>query len=47
VRGTGRLNHVVKGFGQDNAGEVYVAASEVLGPAGTTGKVFKLVAPTP
>jgi glucose/arabinose dehydrogenase len=47
VNGTGRLNHVVKGFGQDNAGEVYVAASEVLGPSGTTGKVFKLVPPTP
>jgi glucose/arabinose dehydrogenase len=47
VNGRGRLDHVVKGFGQDNAGEVYVAASEVLGPSGTTGKVFKLVPPAP
>jgi hypothetical protein len=47
VNGTGRLNHVVKGFGQDNAGEVYVAASEVFAPTGTTGKVFKLVPPAP
>ena len=46
VNGTGRLDHVVKGFGQDNAGEVYVMASEVLGPSGTTGKVFKLVPAT-
>jgi len=47
VNGTGRLDHVVKGFGQDNAGEVYVTASQQLGPTGTTGKVFKLVPATP
>jgi glucose/arabinose dehydrogenase len=47
VNGTGRLNHIVKGFGQDNAGEVYVTGTEVFGPTGTTGKVFKLVSPTP
>ena len=45
VDGTGRLNHVVKGFGQDAAGEVYVTATEVFGPTGSTGKVFKLVRP--
>jgi hypothetical protein len=44
--GTGRINQVVKGFGQDNAGEVYVTVSEVLGPSGATGKVLKLVPPT-
>jgi glucose/arabinose dehydrogenase len=37
------LGHYLKGFGQDNDGEVYVTASTLLGPSGTTGKVFKLV----
>jgi glucose/arabinose dehydrogenase len=45
VNGTGRLNRVVKGFGQDNAGEVYVMATVNAGPSGTTGTVFKLVPP--
>ena len=39
----GRLNHYVLGFGQDDRGEVYVGVRDVLGPAGTTGKVYKLV----
>lgn len=39
------FNHVVKGFGQDKAGEVYVMASEILGPTGNTGKVLKITAP--
>jgi hypothetical protein len=46
INGTDRLNHVVKGFGQDRSGEVYVMGSEILGPTGTTGKVFKIVAPS-
>ena len=37
------LGQFVKGFGQDLDGEVYVATSTVLGPAGTSGKVYKLV----
>ena len=37
------LGHYLKGFGQDNDGEVYVTVSTALGPSGTTGKVFKLV----
>jgi hypothetical protein len=45
INGTDRLGHVVKGFGQDARGEVYVMASIALGPTGTTGKVFKLVQP--
>ena len=45
IGGTGPLNHVVKGFGQDREGEVYVTASEILGPTGTTGKVFRIVRP--
>lgn len=38
------LGHYLKGFGQDNAGEIYLTMSTSLGPTGTTGKVFKLVA---
>ncbi|MFC0772542.1 PQQ-dependent sugar dehydrogenase [Terrimonas alba] len=37
------LGHYLKGFGQDNDGEVYLTVSTALGPSGTTGKVFKLV----
>ncbi len=37
------IGHYLKGFGQDLEGEIYVAASTVLGPAGDTGKIFKLV----
>lgn len=37
------LGMFVKGFGQDNAGELYVTASMMGGPTGNTGKVFKLV----
>ena len=46
INGTDRLNHVVKGFGQDRDGEVYVVGSELIGPMGRTGKVFKIVAPS-
>jgi glucose/arabinose dehydrogenase len=37
------IGNFIKGFGQDLDGEIYVAASTVLGPSGTTGKVYKLV----
>lgn len=37
------IGHFIKGFGQDSEGEIYVLASQRLGPAGTTGKVFKMV----
>lgn len=37
------LNLFVKGFGQDADGEIYVLASEALGPYGTTGVVLKLI----
>lgn len=37
------IGHYLKGFGQDLEGEIYVAASAVLGPSGDTGKIFKLV----
>jgi glucose/arabinose dehydrogenase len=45
IGGTDRLGYVVKGFGNDADGNVYIAASKVLGPAGTSGTVFKLVGP--
>ncbi|HKO80302.1 MAG TPA: PQQ-dependent sugar dehydrogenase [Chitinophagaceae bacterium] len=37
------LGHYLKGFGQDSEGEIYVTVSKLLGPSGTTGKVYKLV----
>ena len=38
------IGYYLKGFGQDNEGEIYLTVSGILGPTGTTGKVFKLVA---
>ena len=43
INGTDRLGYVVKGFGQDRHGEVYVMASKILGQAGTTGTVFEFI----
>jgi glucose/arabinose dehydrogenase len=38
------LGYYLKGFGEDQSGELYVAVSGVQGVSGTTGKIFKLVA---
>lgn len=38
------LGYYLKGFGQDLSGEMYITVSSSQGLAGTTGKVFKLVA---
>jgi glucose/arabinose dehydrogenase len=38
------LGYFLRGFGQDNDGEIYLTVSSMLGPTGNTGKVFKLVA---
>lgn len=38
------VGYYLKGFGQDNKGEIYLTVSSVSGPSGTTGKVFKLIA---
>jgi glucose/arabinose dehydrogenase len=43
---TGRVGAYVLGFGQDLAGEMYVLTTNQTGPAGTTGKVFRLVRPS-
>jgi glucose/arabinose dehydrogenase len=37
------LGYFLKGFGQDNNGEIYLTMTSNAGPSGTTGKVFKLV----
>jgi hypothetical protein len=42
----GRLNARVLGFGEDDAGELYVLTTNNAGPNGTTGRVFKLVRPS-
>jgi glucose/arabinose dehydrogenase len=39
----GDLGYYLKGFGQDNKGEIYLTVTTNLGPSGTTGKVYKLV----
>jgi glucose/arabinose dehydrogenase/plastocyanin len=41
----GRLRLFIKGIGQDEENELYVLTSEVLGPNGTSGKIFKIVPP--
>jgi len=40
----GDINQYLKGFGQDQDGEVYITATRQLGPEGVTGKVWKIVA---
>jgi hypothetical protein len=37
------LGQYLKGFGQDNKGEVYVTTSSFVGPTGASGKVYKIV----
>lgn len=37
----------LKGFGQDSSGELYVFGSRMLGPAGNTGTMLKIVPPEP
>lgn len=37
------IGYYLKGFGQDQEGEVYLTVSSLAGPSGATGKVFKLV----
>ena len=37
------IGYYLKGFGQDNNGEIYLTVSSNMGPSGTTGKVLKLV----
>jgi glucose/arabinose dehydrogenase len=41
----GRLGHYVLAFGQDSQGEVYVLTTDMTGPSGDTGKIFRLTRP--
>lgn len=41
----GALGAFLLGFGQDNSGEIYVLLSQQPGPTGTTGEVYRVVAP--
>ena len=38
-----RINEYIRSFGQDDEGELYVLTSEVAGPTGKTGKIYKMV----
>jgi hypothetical protein len=38
----GRLNHFLLGFGQDADGEVYVLTTDMPGPSGATGRVYRI-----
>jgi len=44
-RPDGRLGHFITGFGQDEAGEVYVLTSDTSGPSGANGRVYRLTRP--
>ncbi len=44
-RENGELNEFLLAFGQDVAGEIYVLTSESPGPAGDTGRVYRIVPP--
>ncbi|MCX6678096.1 MAG: PQQ-dependent sugar dehydrogenase [Methanothrix sp.] len=39
----GRINEYIRSIGQDDEGELYVLTSEVGGPSGETGKIYKMV----
>ena len=38
------LGLLLKGFGEDSEGELYIACSTIQGPTGTTGVVLKITA---
>ena len=40
---SGRLDHYLLGFGEDDDGELYVLTRDIVGPTGATGTVFKIV----
>jgi hypothetical protein len=41
----GRLGRYLKGFGEDEAGEIYLLSTTRLGPAGNTGDIRRVVRP--
>jgi hypothetical protein len=40
-----RLGRFVKGFGEDEVGEIYLLSTTTLGPTGNTGDIRRLVRP--
>ncbi len=38
-----RINAFVRSFGQDASNELYVLTSDIAGPTGNSGKIFKIV----
>jgi glucose/arabinose dehydrogenase len=40
---TNNLGTYLKGFGQDQSGEMYILTSDQIGPQGTSGKVYKII----
>ena len=40
-----RITEYIRSFGQDDQGELYVLTSDVGGPTGDTGKIYKMVPP--
>ena len=42
---SGRIDAFIRGFGQDEEGEIYVLTSSELGPANQTAKIFKITPP--
>jgi glucose/arabinose dehydrogenase len=43
VGGTAPVGSIIKGFGIDDRGDVYVMATQIFGPVGTTGRVLRIV----
>ncbi|MFZ0548071.1 MAG: PQQ-dependent sugar dehydrogenase [Candidatus Promineifilaceae bacterium] len=42
-RDNNRLNEYLLSFGQDNNGEIYILTTDMAGPSGNTGKIYKIV----
>lgn len=42
-RPDGRIGEFIRAFGRDDEGEIYILTSEVMGPSGDSGKIYKLV----
>jgi glucose/arabinose dehydrogenase len=40
----GMIGHLLKGFGEDRTGEIYLLTSDQGGPTGSSGRVYRLVA---
>ncbi len=40
-----RINEYIRSLGQDDEGEIYVLTSDVGGPTGDTGKIYKIIPP--